>query len=395
LGRKSEEWLPQKRWNPFNSYKLLAHVERWSQIEYGRIIPPPMLITIDPANICNFDCAWCNAKYVREHRNFMLTPKILGDIASFLPRWGAGYGYKEPGVKAICIAGGGEPLLNKATSEFIEQVRDGGIEVGVVTNGSFIGECVEALSLCTWIGVSVDAGTAETLNTLKGLKSSGMEFRKIIDNIANLVDYSRSNATQLGKPHPSYGISYKYLLYRENIGEVYQAAKLAKEIGCKNIHYRPAGTTWNNVNGGDQITFAQDDIDLFNEQIVMAQELDDESFGVFGVTHKFDSQFGISNMFKACHAIFMTAVISPPLTKESPRDSFVLGLCCDRRGDPALELLRDCVDTDEIERVWGREKHWGIHDVTRVEHCPRCTYQPHNQIYEQVIRNDSMTYKFI
>lgn len=43
-----KEWNATKRWNPFNSYKLLAHVERWKQIRRGKPIPPPILITIEP-----------------------------------------------------------------------------------------------------------------------------------------------------------------------------------------------------------------------------------------------------------------------------------------------------------------------------------------------------------
>ena len=61
------EWLPQKRWNPFNSNKLLAHVYRWRLIRRGRPLPPPVLITVDPTNVCNFDCVWCNAAYIRRH----------------------------------------------------------------------------------------------------------------------------------------------------------------------------------------------------------------------------------------------------------------------------------------------------------------------------------------
>ena len=53
-------------------------------------------------------------------------------------------------------------------------------------------------------------------------------------------------------------------------------------------------------------------------------------------------------------------------------------------------------DAEEIQKLWGSEKHREIHDsiVADVE-CPRCTYQPQNEIYEQVILNDSMTHKFI
>ncbi|MDR1741136.1 MAG: radical SAM protein [Synergistaceae bacterium] len=392
-----DEWRAAKRWNPFNSYKLLAHVSRWREINRNNTptAPAPVLITVDPANACNFDCEWCNARYIREHRNFMLSAKALSGIAKFLPRWGSKNGSYDPGVKAICVAGGGEPLLNKATPGFIEEVRAGGVEVGVVTNGSLMHEALPALSMCTWVGVSVDAGTSATFDKLKGLDPSRDSFRRVIDNMARLVEYANGRETQLGKPHPSYGVSYKFLLYKDNIGEVYRAAKLAKEIGCKSVHFRPAGTTWDNIGGGKGITFTSDDVALFNEQISMALSLDDDRFSVFGVTHKFDSQFGISNVFDKCHAVFMTAVIQPPATKASPKDSFVLGLCCDRRGDESLELLRDCEDAEYIDAVWGSEKHWAIHDAVDIRRCPRCTYQPHNQIYEQVILRDSMTYKFI
>ena len=213
--------------------------------------------------------------------------------------------------------------------------------------------------------------------------------------MATLADYSRCYETRLGQDHPSYGVSYKYLLYKENIGEIYEAAKIAKSIGCKSIHFRPAGTTWDNVGTGKEILFTDDEIALFEEQIRLAQELDDETFGVYGVTHKFNAHFGISNHFDKCYAVFMTAVVQPPRSSNSPIDAFNLGLCCDRRGDERLELLRDCVDVNEINNVWGSEKHWQIHSMLDIKTCPRCTYQPHNQIYEEVILNDSMTYKFI
>jgi hypothetical protein len=92
----------------------------------------------------------------------------------------------------------------------------------------------------------------------------------------------------------------------------------------------------------------------------------------------------------------MTVVIEPPTRNDASPDSFVLGLCCDRRGDEKLELASDVEDVGEIQKLWGNGVHWKIHDRIIVEReCPRCTYQPHNQIYEQVILNDSMTYKFI
>ncbi|MDR2503658.1 MAG: radical SAM protein [Deltaproteobacteria bacterium] len=393
-GRQTEEWSAAKRWNPFNSYKLVAHVERWKHIRRGRPLPPPALVTVDPANVCNFNCVWCNAEYIRQHRNASLSEKTLLDLADFLPVWGRGRFSGHFGVGAICVAGGGEPLLNKATAAFVDKVVAGGIDVGMVTNGSLIYDCMDALSQCTWIGVSVDAGSAAVFNSLKGFgRDSGM-FDKVINNMALLTDYARSRHARLGLPHPAYGVSYKFLLHKDNIGEIFAAARLAKEIGCKNIHFRPAGTPWDKMGTDDEIVFSRDDIALFQEQIALARELDCENFSVYGVTHKFSGQFEKSNDFCACHALFMTAVIAPPSGQD--KDAFTLGLCCDRRGDAKLELLADSADVREIESAWGGPKHWRMHDSINIAaECPRCTYQPHNQIYEQVILNDSMTYKFI
>lgn len=391
------EWTPNKRWNPFNSYKLLSHVHRWRLIKRGKPIPPPVLITVDPTNSCNFGCTWCNAAYVRTHRKGSLSEHALMDIADFLPKWGAGNGVWKPGVEAICVAGGGEPLLNPATAPFIDRVIANGVEVGVVTNGSLINQAIDSLAHCTWVGVSMDTGTPETLNKLKMLKPESNTFETIIENIATLIDYSRRHNHRLGAKHPAYGVSYKYLLYKENIGEIYQAAKLAKEIGCKNIHLRPAGTTWDNVgNATNAIQFTPDEISLFNEQITKTLELDDETFSVYGITHKFNSQFDVCNHFQKCYAIFMTAVIMPPSGKGIEKDAFTLGLCCDRRGDSKLELGSNLTDVATINKLWGSEGHWKIHDRINIRgECPRCTYQPHNEIYQQVILNDSMTYKFI
>lgn len=390
------EWNPSKRWNPFNSYKLLAQVERWKKIKRGRPIPAPILITVDPTNVCNLNCLWCNADYVRKQRKGALSQKALAKIADFLPRWGEGTGAQETSVQAICIAGGGEPLLNQATGDFIDRVVANDVDVGVVTNGTLIDRYVDSLSQAVWVGVSIDAATRGTFNKLKGLPPESDLFDRAIDNIAILVDYSRMHNNKLGWKHPAYGVSFKYLLYEDNIAEVYEATKLAKRLGCKNIHFRPAGTTWDKLGTDEEIAFSRDDVLLFEQQVAKALELDDETFGVYGVTHKFNSQFASANYFCRCHSIFMTAVIEPPVGKDAPEDSFTVGLCCDRRGDQKLELARNVENTEQIRKLWGGREHWDIHDAIVVQsECPRCTYQPHNEIYEQVILNDTMTYKFI
>lgn len=386
------EWNIRKKWNPFNSYKLLAQVYRWEKIKRGGRIPQPSLVTVDPINLCDHECVWCNSDYILKERHRKLSRRTLDELAEFFSRW-QGNQYWEPGVEAVCVAGGGEPLLNRETPSFIDKLTYYHIQVGVVTNGSSIDKAMDDLAKCVWLGVSMDAGTSTTFDRLKGL-NGGDRFKEIINKMADLIDYSKKHDTRLAFDQGGYGVSYKYLLHPENVGEIYEAAKIAKSIGCKNLHIRPAGNPWDKLNN-QMISFSRDNIKLYDEQIKMARELEDETFGVYGVMHKFSDNFDKDNYFKKCHAIFMTAVIMPG-NNEEDEDEFIMGLCCDRRGDKKLELARNMKTVDDIGALWGSKDHWDMFDSIDVEkECPRCTYQPHNQIYERVIVNDSMTFRFI
>jgi|TARA_B100001964_G_scaffold69589_1_gene78926 wyosine [tRNA(Phe)-imidazoG37] synthetase (radical SAM superfamily) len=385
---KEFEWIPEKKYNPFNSDKLLAQVYRWRKIKRDSPIPQPALITVDPINLCNLKCIWCNADDILEKNSRKLSRDTLLRLADFFAEWKSHPDW-EGGVESICIAGGGEPLLNKHTGEFIDRCIENGIEVGVVTHGGLIDRYIEPLSKCMWVGVSVDTGTRETFVKLKKRD----DFDKIISNIQKLTDYAAANKTILSKPYQGYGVSYKYLLHEDNAAEIYQAAKIAKDIGCKNFHIRPVGNPWFKIkNASSEIKFIEETISTFNQQINLARDLEDDLFGVFGVTHKFNNKFDKSNKFRECYAVFMTAVFMP---SQSDSNKFDLGLCCDRRGDDDLLLGKSLSTVEEVINLWGSKAHWNIHDKIRVEFCPRCTYQPHNQIFEHVIMHDNMTYKFI
>jgi MoaA/NifB/PqqE/SkfB family radical SAM enzyme len=396
-GASRIEWSVHKKWNPFNSYKLLAHVPRWSLIKRGKPIPQPALVTVDPINRCNLKCQWCNAGYILEHRARALSKQTLLELADFLGEWQGCPGWGK-GVEAVCIAGGGEPLLNRNVGTFIERCVKHGIEVGVVTNGTVIDRFLEPLSLCTWVGVSVDAGSNQVFNRLKGLKPDAMVFNRVIENVMRLIAYAKARRAPLASERSGgHGVSYKFLLCDGNIEDVYRAGRIAKAIGCKNYHVRPVGRPWHRLDEDDSEGFMQftpEAIERFFGELERARQLEDETFGVYGITHKFSNVFDIENYFSTCHALFMTAVFMPRVESDD-ENAFTMGLCCDRRGDPSLELVRDGTSVDEVARLWGSREHWGMFDALDIAKCPRCTYQPHNQIYEHVIQRDSMTYKFI
>ncbi len=369
-----KEWL--NKFNPFNSDKLLSQIYKWEQIRRGEEIPAPTLVSIDTINVCNLDCMWCNSDYMLKHNSNKMSKQTLESIANFLPEWG---------VKAVCVAGGGESLLNPHTGYFIDKCIKNGIDMGIVTNGINIDKHLESLANCTWVGVSVDSGSKMKYNVLKGKD----EFNNVILNIKKLIKYSKKNNTKLSEQGQGPGVSYKYLLHPFNVYDVYNAAKISKEIGCKNLHIRPFGESWDKI-GKVKKGFSAIDVEEFKNQLMKARTLEDETFKVFGITHKFDGNFNKKNNFKECYATFMTGVFMPP----SGDGNFDYGLCCDRRGDDNL-TLKNLTDCSQIKEFWGSKKHWEMSSKIKVNKCPRCTYQPHNQIFENVIKVNNMTYNFI
>lgn len=373
----SKEWKASKKWNPFNSAKLMAHVDRWSQIERGGQIPPPVLVTIDPTNKCDLNCSWCNAKTVRES-GAEISTAMLEAITEFLGDWG---------VKAVCIAGGGEALLHDGFEQLVLALIEEKIRVGLVTNGTHLLQHSMAVSQCDWVGVSVDAGSADTYLKNKGRDAYG----DVMHYMATLRNRVANTDLPLGKKSLGNGVFWKFLAHPSNVKEIYSAANQAKQIGCKGIHIRPAGTPWGS--GSDEIVFSRKDLKIFNNELTRAvEDLDDNVFSVYGVQHKFSKQLAPVREFRKCRAVFMTAVIMPD---PNNLDGFSLGLCCDRRGDPSL-VISDLIRPEEIRYAfWGSAKHWVMADSIKVHDCPRCTYAPHNEIFERVIENDDMTHVFI
>ena len=332
-GRPVCEWTD--RWNPFNSTKLLAHVPRWAKIAEGEI-PPPALLQVDLAAQCNLGCVWCNARYALSgHR---MTPGAIGNIIALC---------RERKITAICLGGGGESTINSNCSNFILWAADAGIRVGLVTNG-VLPLSPEAHAAAAWVAVSVDAATPETFRRLKGV-----------------------DAFDLVLSHIRTGDTYDFLVHPDNVGELAAAARLAREKGCRFFHARPVSAPW--------FSDAEYIIEGLADQVDRAREYETDDFRVICATHK---QRPTRPPFSRCHAIYMTCVLTPAAT------GFNIELCCDRRGDSRLMLA---TDTDNFD-LWGSEKHRNM--VPVLSDCPRCTCQPHNVIYEQVIERDAMTWEF-
>ena len=83
----------------------------------------PVFLELHPSNVCDHQCIWC--RYM--HGGGMLSLEFMLALIE-----------KYPKVKGIRITGGGEPLTNRYTIDFVERCGKAGIATGIETNGSLL-----------------------------------------------------------------------------------------------------------------------------------------------------------------------------------------------------------------------------------------------------------------
>jgi pyruvate-formate lyase-activating enzyme len=345
----------RKGYDMLQSYGLLLGLSSCEALKKGDRVPLPRVVTIDPINSCNLRCTWCNARYVIDHETSMLSKKTLLSIVDFLNEW-------EDGIEAVALSGGGEPLMHPDIGSVIERCALHEMLIALSTNGVKIDEFFEPLSLCHWIGASIDAGSGMLMKELKSFDY----FDRITESIRSLLAYSRKHNAPLTRKPMGFGVLYRYLVHPGNVHEIYQAAAVAKRIGCENFYFRPASVPWDLLKNEDRegSGFDREVMSRFNAEIARAKTLEDGTFRVLGTTRH--EARGVAR----CYGLFSTAIFMPALSGNE--EDFDIGLCYDRRGDSSLSLGQNLRSPFEMRDLWGSEKHWKIFEGLDTATCPYC-----------------------
>lgn len=370
-----KEWSNKNKFNSFNSEKGLLYSNWYKTIvdwKEGKVKKPlpPIEISLDPIHACNLACNWCNAsRYLtKDLKNRKMTDKHMISLVDFLGKWGA---------KAICFGGGGEPTLHSMLPASIRKAREVGLESSIASNGTILNqELLEALPLCRWIGISIDASTPETY--IIGRKVN--MFNTAIINMKKIVKKIKEYNTNCD-------VAYKFLIFQHNQHEIYDACKLAKDIGVRDFHARPADFSHQGMNEKKKIN--PYNVELIKEQFEKCHELEDEKFRVFTVVHKFNSDFTPVKNFKQCWA--------SPICIQLCADGNIY-LCPDMRHREYYKLGTHYPDPENIEKIWGNKKHYDlVFKIGRKECKNRCTFAPYNiQCEKLFIENmDPMCWKFV
>ena len=239
-------------------------IEKIKQIDFKKGSNSPLIVELDPTAVCNLACPGCISEDIIATGNSFSSERLL-KLAKEL---------KEAGIKGVILIGGGEPLSHPAIGELIKYLGENDIHIGITTNGTFIDKYLDEIAnFAKWTRVSVDAATKKTFDMLRPPKKGKSQFEKVIDNMKKLAKLKK------GKLGFSFLIRSEAEGVETNVNEIYQAAKLAKEIGCDYFEIKPS---YNYKNGmaHSLVKHPQYIIQIVKEELQKAQNLVDENFKI-------------------------------------------------------------------------------------------------------------------
>jgi MoaA/NifB/PqqE/SkfB family radical SAM enzyme len=365
-----KEW--SGKYNSFNSDKGLTYVRWYEKIaawekDRGLKILPPIEASIDPILACNLKCDHCNAhKYLEENKHIhRFGNDELLSLVDFLGYWG---------VKAVCFGGGGEPTMHSNLESAILRATDVGMQSSVATNGILLKDTLARMVAknCRWVGVSVDAATRDTYKI--GRKAD--YFDTVIKNIDKIASIGGEC-----------DVCFKFLIFDYNQHEIFEACKLAKNLGVKDFHARPADLSHQGM-GEFRDKATPLDVDRVIEQFDKCRELEDDDFRVFTVVHKFNKDFTPNKKFSQCYAAPCCIQICPDKS---------IYFCPDQRYQDMYKLGSFDMPED-ILKIWGKGRHWELTFKTGKKNCStRCTWSPYCEQCERLFikQDDPMCRYFI
>jgi len=373
-----KEWSKSNQFNSFNSWKGLLYSEWYKAIiewrDGVRTAPlPPIEVSLDPIHACQLMCEHCNAhRYLTESipGSKRMSDEHIVKLTKAVSVWG---------VKGICWGGGGEPSLHTKLGECMEIAHKMGVKNSIATNGINYDDTLirQAVETCRWIGVSIDAAKKETYKI--GRKAD--KFDVAVTNIKKMVKASR-------KAKSGCDVSFKFLIFDYNQHEIYDACLLAKKLGVRDFHARPAD--WRHQGLGDwKKKQGIYDLDLIKQQFEKCHSIETEKFRVFTVTHKFNADFTPRREFEKCWA-------SPICIQLCANGKIYL--CPDVRHSEDYELGEHFPDPSAMMKMWGSKKHYDMVFGDTAKKCTsRCTFSPYNTQMEKLFVGDDnpMCWQFV
>lgn len=298
----------------------------------------PLVVELDTTEVCNFACPGCISEDLISNKTSFSRERLM-NLAQEL------YDF---GVKAVILIGGGEPLAHPAVGELIKFFGTHDISIGITTNGYFIPKYFDEIAeYAAWTRVSLDAATSETFGKLRPTKDGRSTFNEVVSGMRCLAKAKRGR------------LGFSFLIRTEadgfgitsNIAEIYDAAVLARDIGCDYFEVKPSYS----YSGGVIHALVRHPAERMREakiEIARLSELETDNFKIITAINLGDSLDGVQSAqekdYHFCPAAYLRTLICPSGVYVCPYWRGKKNFCI---GD---------AKKDSIQEIWQSERRKSI-----------------------------------
>jgi MoaA/NifB/PqqE/SkfB family radical SAM enzyme len=242
----------------------------------------PLVVEMDTTEACDLACPGCVSEDIVANKGRFSNERLLS----------LGVELKEAGVKALILIGGGEPLAHPVIGAFMKYLGENDIHLGITTNGTFIDRYLDVIAeFSSWTRISMDAATEETFNRLRPSRHGESKFNHVVNNMRSLAKIKK------GK------LGFSFLIRTEadgfgiksNIHEIYDAALLARDMGCDYFEVKPS---YSYAGGIDHalVVHSEKRMQEARKEINRLDSLVTDSFKIMKAINLEDSLNGVKNI---------------------------------------------------------------------------------------------------
>jgi len=189
----------------------------------------PVSINLDITTACNFACDHCvdmeilNTGIRYDHDALLDSLRLM----------------RDKGLESVIVIGGGEPTVYPKFTESIRFMKELGLQVSVVSNGSGmrkIAEVADVLEVGDWVRLSLDSASDEVFQAMHKPKKA--------ITLDEICESARSLPSRRWKLGFSFIVTWKDACINdanivENIHEIVEGARRAREYGFDYIAFKP------------------------------------------------------------------------------------------------------------------------------------------------------------
>ncbi len=316
----------------FSSDKILNHLHTVTEWLAGDN-PFPITVELDLTNKCNHNCPGCIGG--RNSSCAELSPQDITNVIAELA---------DLGCKGLIFTGGGEPLCSSHLVEAISDASYLGMDVGLITNGSIlhITNCETLLDRCTWIRISLDAGSSSIHQITHGT----VDFQQVVANIAALVSLKNSIESTC-----TIGVGYLTGKGTNDPKDMMDFVVWAVSLGADYAQFRPF------LKSNDAEDFS--DFTPINFAPYIAKG--NSKTEILCSKHKYNSMDcgDTARAYDKCYGHQFATVIS------ATGDMY---LCCHGRGIKSMALGN--IRENSISDIWRSERRRHVIDSIVLKDCP-------------------------